>query len=124
LTVEFLKQGKEVTAIDSSDFALEILKDRCKAYKDKVKVQTMDVQKLDFADGTFDGACSMFVIPFVDDNLKYFSEVYRVLKKGGKFSISAWAPVPEKFDIPPGLKALALLDSSTSFRSRDSCGLA
>ena len=34
-------------------------------------------------------------IEFIESNIKYFSEVYRVLKNGAKFTISAWAPVPD-----------------------------
>jgi len=93
LTFEFLKQGKEITAIDSNEYSLKLLKDKCKNYKDKLKVLKMDTKKLDFGNSEFDGASSMFVIPFVNDNKKYFSEVYRVLKNSAKFTISSWAPI-------------------------------
>ncbi len=97
LTFELLKQDKEVTAIDLDEFSLEILKQKCKEYKNKLKILKMDVQKLAFRNNEFGAVSSMFVIPFVKDNKKYFSEVYRVLRKGGKFTISAWAPVSDSW---------------------------
>lgn len=95
LTFELLKYGKEVTAIDSNKYSIELLKEKCREYDEKLRVLNMDVQKLDLGNSEFDGASSMFLIPFVEDNIKFFLEVYGVLKNGAKFTISAWAPVPD-----------------------------
>jgi ubiquinone/menaquinone biosynthesis C-methylase UbiE len=95
LTLGLLKKGKQVTAVDFNKFALKILKKKCKKYSKNLKVRQTDVTKLNFRPNEFDGVSSMFVISFVNDNKKYFSEVYRVLKKGGKFVISSWASVPD-----------------------------
>ncbi len=97
LTFELLKQGKEVTAIDLDEFSLKLLKEKCKKYKDRLKVLIMNTQNLNFRNNEFNGVSSMFVIPFVGDNKRYFSEVYRVLKDNGKFTISVWAPVSDSW---------------------------
>jgi len=97
LTLELLMSGHNVTAIDTNELMLKFLIRKCSKYKDKLEVRNMDVQDLGFGDGEFDGVSSMFVIPFVKDNRRYFSEVYRVLREGGKFSISAWAPEKDSF---------------------------
>ncbi len=97
LTLELLKQGHKVVAIDLDKFSLEILRKKCAAYSKNLNVLQMDVQALSFKHDEFDGVSSMFVIPFVKNNKKYFSEVYRVLKKKGKFTISTWAPIVDSW---------------------------
>ncbi|MEK6915712.1 MAG: methyltransferase domain-containing protein [Nanoarchaeota archaeon] len=96
LTLELLKEGHEVTAIDNHSVSLKVLLEKCKKFNNKLRTFEMDVQNLDFKDNEFDGASSMFVIPFVKDNSKYFKEIYRVLKKGSRFTISAWSSEPTK----------------------------
>ncbi|MAG02225.1 hypothetical protein CMI42_02715 [Candidatus Pacearchaeota archaeon] len=98
LALAFLRNGHLLTAVDSNKLALNILKDKCMDFKDKLMVKEMDVQNLDFDDEQFDGASSMFVIPFVKDNKKYFSKIFRVLKEGGVLVISAWAPVEDSLN--------------------------
>jgi ubiquinone/menaquinone biosynthesis C-methylase UbiE len=95
LTLKLLKEGKQVTAIDFNQFALNILRKKCREYSDNLTIARMNVESLDFEDEQFNGASSMFVISFVKDNKKYFSEIYRVLKPNGKFVISSWAAVPD-----------------------------
>jgi len=93
LALELLKQEHIVTAVDLDDLSLKILKEKRLGYENKLIIRKMDIQELDFKDNQFDGASSMFVIPLVENIGKYVSEVYRVLKENGKFTISAWAPV-------------------------------
>lgn len=97
LTLELLKQGHEVVAVDLDDFSIELLKEKCADFLDKLKILKMDVQELDFEDEFFDGVVSIFVLSFVENSEKYFSEVYRVLKPAGKLTISSWAPVEDSW---------------------------
>jgi ubiquinone/menaquinone biosynthesis C-methylase UbiE len=97
LTLKLLEEGHELVAVDSNEIALNLLREKCRTYGEKLRVVNMDVQSLDLGDDEFDGVSSMFVIPFVEDNRKYFSEAYRVLREGGKFSISAWAPLKDSW---------------------------
>ena len=92
LTLALLKNGKKVYAIDYEPAAIKIVRDKCIDYKKNLKLKTMNGQFLNYPDKTFDGVSSMFVIPFVEDNLKYVSEIFRVLKSDGIAVISAWIP--------------------------------
>lgn len=91
LTLELLKRGHDVLPVDSSEYALEKLAQKCNDFD--VKTRTMDIQKLRVKSNYFDAVHSMFVIPFFEDNKAYFSRVNKCLKQGGKFIISTWAPV-------------------------------
>jgi ubiquinone/menaquinone biosynthesis C-methylase UbiE len=92
LTLALLLKKHEVIAIDQELKILDIVKNKCRDNLSNLKLEKMDGQNLKYSDNTFDGASSMFVIPFVKDNKKYLSEIFRVLKPGGKAVISAWAP--------------------------------
>jgi ubiquinone/menaquinone biosynthesis C-methylase UbiE len=93
LTVELAKKGKKVVAIDSEPYSLKLLKNKVEQSSQNIDIIEGNVGKLPFLDNEFDGVTSMFLVPFVDDNEKYFSEVYRVLKSKGVFSASIWAPI-------------------------------
>lgn len=69
---------------------------------DSIKI-IMDSRDLKFFDNTFNIATAFFSLIYMADidYLKIFSEVYRVLKPGGRFSI--WDIVLSK-DIPPKKK--------------------
>lgn len=97
LTLELLKEGHEVFAVDIKESPLKILKEKCKEYDKKLKVMNMDVHQLEFKDEEFDAVSSMFVIPLIKNNKKYLSEVHRILKKGGKLVISGWSPVKDSW---------------------------
>jgi len=77
LTLELLRRGHKVTAIDSHDGALDILRKKCKKYGSNLKVYNMDVERLNLNPESFDGISSMFVIPFVKNNRNYFSKEMR-----------------------------------------------
>ena len=98
LTLELLKEGHEITAIDGNELALSFLKTKSLKYKDKIKIEKKTDVQAYLTGEQFDAASSMFVIPFVPKNLRYFARVYHMLKPGGKLTISAWAPVPDTFN--------------------------
>lgn len=56
--------------------------------KKGIRFEVQDAAKIEFPDGTFDGAISNNVIYAVPDPKKMLSEAFRVLKKGGKFALS------------------------------------
>jgi len=92
LTLALLLKKHRVIAIDPEPKILDVVKIKCKDNASNLKLENMDGQNLKYPNNTFDGASSMFVIPFVKANKKYLSEIFRVLKPGGKAVISAWAP--------------------------------
>jgi ubiquinone/menaquinone biosynthesis C-methylase UbiE len=58
----------------------------------------MDMEHLEFADGTFDFAYSSLAIHYIEDWHQVFREVYRVLKPGGYFLFSCNHPVATSLD--------------------------
>ncbi|HVM88625.1 MAG TPA: class I SAM-dependent methyltransferase [Puia sp.] len=52
--------------------------------------QVADAQNLNFPDESFDAVVCQFGYMFVPDKAKAFTEVYRVLKKGGTFIFNTW----------------------------------
>lgn len=98
LTLALLEQGHAVTAVDMDDPSLTILRKRCFEYNNGLlNVEKMDIQRLDVGCSEFDGVSSMFVIPLVENIGEYVSGVYDALRSGGRFSISAWAPVEDSW---------------------------
>jgi arsenite methyltransferase len=60
-----------------------------------------DIEQMSFSDNSFDVVISNCVINLVPDKAKAFSEIFRVLKKGGHFCIS---DVVLKGDLPDSIK--------------------
>lgn len=63
---------------------------KAEGVQDKVKIETADATSLPFGDSTFDVAVSSLClhnIPTLDGRAKAVSEIYRVLKSGGKVAI-------------------------------------
>jgi SAM-dependent methyltransferase len=60
-----------------------------------ISIFKMDGQKLEFPAADFDFAFSMFGLMFFPDRMAGFSELYRVLKSGGRAAVSSWASVSE-----------------------------
>jgi ubiquinone/menaquinone biosynthesis C-methylase UbiE len=85
-------KGNQVIAIDISEREL-------KEAPDGPLKLIMDARNLKFLDETFHTATSFFTFMYIpgDDHEKVFSEVFRVLKPGGKFLI--WGAIlPKKSD--------------------------
>jgi SAM-dependent methyltransferase len=62
-----------------------------------------DAQRLPFADGSFDLACSAYgAVPFVADSAAVMTEVYRVLRPGGRGVFSVTHPIRWCFRDDPG----------------------
>lgn len=79
------RSGVELTAIDFSPGMLR----RAGEKKEQlgmqgVELKEMDIERLSFADNTFDSVISTFVFCTVPDPVKGLAEVYRVLKPGGR----------------------------------------
>ncbi len=63
-----------------------------------------ELEKLDLADQTADIVISNCTINHASDKLAAWSEIYRILKKGGRFVVSdiyATSPVPEEYKNDP-----------------------
>ena len=84
LSLRLSSLGAEVTALDVSEEMLEVLK------KKNTKIETVvgDAEALPFADSTFDFVTAVFLIVHLKNPERFFDEVYRVLKPGGKFLVT------------------------------------
>ena len=67
VTLELLKRGHIVYAVDNSKKALDILRKKCAKYSKQLHIHNIDAKKLPFDDEVFDGVTSMFVVYYMDD---------------------------------------------------------
>eukprot|EP01080_Neovahlkampfia_damariscottae_P012331 gene12331-6005_t len=101
ITLELLKTFGEKINITSVDFS----EDMVKTLEKKIPTENSSVQVLQSSlddlnilkDNTFDVIFCNMVMFFVPDKQKAFSELKRVVKKGGKVLVSVWE-TPEKCD--------------------------
>jgi ubiquinone/menaquinone biosynthesis C-methylase UbiE len=83
---------KEIVAVDLSEKMLQRLATKYQnSYGAKLKVSCQDVHCLTFAHDTIDVAICNSVFPHFHDKPKVLSEVYRVLKSGGRMAIHHFA---------------------------------
>jgi ubiquinone/menaquinone biosynthesis C-methylase UbiE len=79
-----LKAGAKVTASDISSHSLDLLRRRHAAFSGSLAVEVADMERLHFADASFDYVTSAGSLSY-GDNLIVSAEIYRVLKPGGRF---------------------------------------
>ncbi len=84
LSLQFAKGGAQVMALDVSAKMLELVK------RKNHKVQTIvgDAENLPFENNSFDVVTAAFLIVHLKDPARFFDEVYRVLKDGGRFVVT------------------------------------
>ena len=80
----FYPAGARMTAIDFSPKMLEQAKRKRERKQLDVHLDLMDVQRLYFADNSFDTVVASFVFCSVPQPRKGLKEIYRVLKPGGQ----------------------------------------
>jgi SAM-dependent methyltransferase len=85
---EYFPATTKITASDLSEDTLSLSR---KKFNDQdVKFLVADIQKLPFPDNSFDLVLCQYGLMFLSDKKKGFSEVFRVLKPGGRFIFSTW----------------------------------
>jgi len=82
--LQYYPVGADMIAIDLSEKMLERAKRKASEQKLEVRLQQMDVQKLEFADKSFDTVVASFVFCSIPDPVRGLMEVKRVCKEGGK----------------------------------------
>lgn len=84
-SVKLAEKGAVVTGIDLSEEMLAIARD--KSGELPITYKHMDLYQLDFQDNSFDAIFSMAAFEFVKEPERALSELFRVLKPGGKLLI-------------------------------------
>jgi ubiquinone/menaquinone biosynthesis C-methylase UbiE len=84
-----LPAGARLTATDLNPPMLELARAKFRP-GESVEFQPADAMALPFADGSFDAAVCQFGIMFFPDKAKSYSEIYRVLARGGRYVFSVW----------------------------------
>lgn len=83
LDLEFLKNYKNLTAIDITPGMITKLKERAQHFRVPVNAQVMDGQKLTFDDSSFDAVLLHLILAVIPDPVACIKEAERVLKPGG-----------------------------------------
>jgi len=93
-SIKLAEQGAVVIGIDVSEEMLSIARTKTGALP--ISYKNMDLYQLEFQDNTFDAVFSMAAFEFVEFPERALSELFRVLKPGGKLLVgtihldSAW----------------------------------
>lgn len=83
-----IPQDAKLTAIDISDSMMEIARAKFSP-EEQVTFQIADATMLPFDDGSFDAVVCQFGVMFFDRE-PAFREVYRSLRRGGRYLFSVW----------------------------------
>jgi SAM-dependent methyltransferase len=78
-------QAQRITTVDPNPGMNALAQQRIRRSKIEVDQRALSGERLPFADNTFDCAVSTFTLCSIEDVRQALSEVYRVLKPGGKF---------------------------------------
>jgi SAM-dependent methyltransferase len=84
---KYAKEGADVIGIDLTPTAIDLCKKRFQLLGLKGDFRVADAEKLPFEDNSFDCVCSMGVLHHVPDTEKAVSEIWRVLKPGGRLIV-------------------------------------
>lgn len=84
---KYAKEKAEVYGVDITPTAVELCEKRFSYKGLSGNFQEANAEELPFADNTFDCICSMGVLHHVPDTEKAVSEIFRVLKPGGKLIV-------------------------------------
>lgn len=87
LSLDHYPKGVIVDGIDVSPDMLEHARARVDADEDRITLQVMDAQALEFADNSFDKVVAMYVASVVPDPEKLIAEMKRVCRPGGDLFI-------------------------------------
>lgn len=93
LSISAAHTGAQVTAIDIAPGMIEVLRERLSAFP-SATVELMNGEKLDFDDGAFDVAISVFGISLFQEWKLGLAEMGRVLRKGGAAAVATWRTPP------------------------------
>ncbi len=96
LTAAVLARPGLVVATDIAPEMVEVVRRRAVAAgADNLEARVMDMERLEFADGSFDAVTCRWGYMFCPDIVGALAESRRVLRPGGRLSLAVW-DLPEK----------------------------
>ena len=108
LALQAATRALEVEALDFSKAMLAELRARLEARRlTNIRVFEGDGQALPQAGSNFDAAFSMFGLMFFPARARGFSELFRVLRPGGRAVVSSWQPMSSNVLLTTVFEALA-----------------
>ncbi|MBU0877944.1 MAG: class I SAM-dependent methyltransferase [Alphaproteobacteria bacterium] len=87
MSMNWARQGAVMTSIDLNPVSIAQTRRRFEVFGLEGDIQQADAEKLPFADGTFDHVYSWGVVHHTSNIRAAISEMYRVLKPGGRASL-------------------------------------
>ncbi len=90
-----LAAARRFCNVTGLDYVPELLRragERARAERLPLELIEGDAERLPFDDGEFDVALSTYGIMFAADQAQAASEIYRVVKPGGKIGLANWTP--------------------------------
>ncbi|MFC4231397.1 class I SAM-dependent methyltransferase [Parasediminibacterium paludis] len=90
---ELLSNDSTIIATDLSIEMIEVGKQQVQS--DNLRWQQVDIADIPFADNSFDLIVCQFGIMFLQDKVRGFSEIKRVLKPQGQFLFNVWGALEE-----------------------------
>ena len=125
-----LAAARRFCDVTSTDYVAPLLaraRERAAAERLDIAFQVEDVEKLSFADESFDTVLSTFGVMFTADQDKAASELLRVCRRGGTIALANWTPegfigqvfktIGKHVPPPAGVKSPALWGTEAALRS-------
>ncbi|WP_035587202.1 class I SAM-dependent methyltransferase [Hippea jasoniae] len=119
-TLALLREGFSVTAVDTSETALGILKSLVNNFKeninDKLKIMQGDIKNMPFNNNSFDAILCWGVLHYLDTEelKKAIKEMHRILKEGGLLALTLRSTEDSEYKREHGDK----LQESQAFESK------
>jgi ubiquinone/menaquinone biosynthesis C-methylase UbiE len=82
--VRFARGGAEVTGVDLAERSIELARKNLQLHGLRGRLEVMDGEALEFADGVFDVVYAHGILQYTADTQRVVDEAYRVLKSGGE----------------------------------------
>ncbi len=99
--------GAFVTAIDGSPRMVDRIRRRAQAAQVDVDARVMTGEALDFPDGMFDAALSVFGVVLFPDAVQGLAEMRRVVRPSGRVAVVTWTQ-PNRYELATHLSEAIL----------------
>jgi ubiquinone/menaquinone biosynthesis C-methylase UbiE len=99
--------GARVAAIDGSPGMIDRICRRAEAAHVGIDARVMDGQALEYPDGAFDAALSVFGVILFPDAAKGLAEMRRVVRPGGRIAVVTWTQ-PHRYELATNLREAIL----------------